>query len=125
MNLGREKLGWSNLLWHTIDQAVHDEAVRTEVASKFIPIRGPFADALTVPADSLGLQTMTVDEGATTPLIELWVEFALTHQQVNNEERLSTAVTLATRAANLVSQAEDLLIFQGEEGTTNDLFKKV
>lgn len=125
MNLGREKLEWSTPLWHHIDQAVRDEAVRSEVASKFIPIRGPFPDALTVPADTINPQTMTIDEGSTTPLIELWVEFALTQQQVGSEEQLSTAVSLATRAANMVSQAEDLVIFQGDEGTGSELFKKV
>lgn len=127
MNLGREKLEWSTPLWHHIDQAVRDEAVRSEVASKFIPIRGPFPDALTVPADTINLQTMpmTIDEGSITPLIELWVEFALTQQQVDSEEQLSTAVSLATHAANMVSQAEDLVIFQGEEGTRSELIKKV
>jgi uncharacterized linocin/CFP29 family protein len=48
------------------------------------------------------------------PLIELWVEFTLTPQQVDREEELMTAVTLATRAANLVSQAEDVALFQGQ-----------
>ncbi len=125
MNHGRGKLDWVEPLWHRIDEAVHEEAVRAEIASKFLPIRGPFPDALTVPADTIDAQSMTIPEGLTTPLIELWVEFALTAQQADGEERLATAVTLATRAANLLSRAEDLLIFQGDDGMKNELFKTV
>jgi hypothetical protein len=41
------------------------------------------------------------------------VEFALTEVQVDAEPSLGTALTLATRASNLIAQAEDLLVFQG------------
>ncbi len=58
-------------------------------------------------------QTLTVNEATIFPLIELVVEFTLTPQQVEREEELMTAVTLATRAANLLKQAEDITIFQG------------
>jgi uncharacterized linocin/CFP29 family protein len=64
-----------------------------------------------------------VDETATTPLVEILADFKLTAQQVDREEELMTAVTLATRAANLLAQAEDVLIFQGQEAvTTHPLF---
>src|SRR4029453_10247972 len=73
-------------------------------------------------------QTLTVDEGATTRLNEYWVEFALTPQQVDHETGditelgHSSAVTLATRAANILAQAEDLVIFQGQNAFANSLF---
>jgi hypothetical protein len=60
-----------------------------------------------------------VDEGATTRLNESYVEFEVTPQQVDQEEGdfktlgHSTAVTLATKAANTLAQVEDLIIFQG------------
>jgi uncharacterized linocin/CFP29 family protein len=104
---------------------VHEEAVRSEVASKFIPVRGPFADALTVPADVIDVDAMTIEEGLTKPLIELWVDFTLTPQQVSGEQLVGAAATLATRAANLLSQAEDLLIFQGDEVTKSEFFKRI
>ena len=122
---GRDKLEWSEPVWQQIDQAVHDEAMRAEIASKFIPLRGPFANALTVPADVIDTEAMTIDEGLTTPLIELWVDFALTPQQVASEEQLATAMTLATRASNFLSTAEDLLIFQGDEALKGEFFKRV
>jgi uncharacterized linocin/CFP29 family protein len=130
-NLGREKLPWSPELWDRVDRAVHDEIRRTVVGRRFLPLV-PSADALTVPADRVfEAQTppspqppqsilLTVNEAAVTPVIEIWVEFALTKQQVETEATLSTAVTLATRAANLVAQGEDLLLFQGDEVTKND-----
>jgi hypothetical protein len=91
-----------------------------------------------------------VDEGATTRLIELWVEFELTPQQVEQEGTAthhqngagrpahgehghlgqgehghhgdSTAATLATRAANILAQAEDMLIFGGLGAFTSPLY---
>ena len=69
---------------------------------------------------------LNIDEGATTRLIETWVEFSMTPQQVEQENRLytghqgqdeqhssSTAVTLATRSANVLCQAEDTVLLQG------------
>src|ERR1700704_4851527 len=110
MNLGRDRLDWTPDIWKLIDGAVHDEFVRTTVASKFIPLYGPMPDALTVPSDVINADTMTIDEAAVTPLIELWVEFGLTAQQVAGEAQLSTALTLAIRASNLLAQAEDMVL---------------
>ncbi len=125
MGNGRDKLGWDDPLWQHIDQAVHEEAVRTEIASKFIPVRGPFPNALTVPADIIDTDAMNIEEGITKALVELWVDFTLTPQQVANEGQLGTAMTLATRASNMLSRAEDLLIFQGDEALKHDFFKRV
>jgi uncharacterized linocin/CFP29 family protein len=117
INLGREKLPWSQEIWNRIDQAVHDECERTKIASKVIPKYGPLAQSeLVVISDTVVRdgQTLTVNESATIALVELQVEFTLTLQQVHREGELMTAVTLATRAANLLSQAEDVVIFQGQ-----------
>jgi len=116
-NLGRENLPWSQELWDRLDSAVHDEIHRILVARRVVPIV-PMADALTVPADTViqndGNGLLQVNEAEVRSIIEIWVEFALTKQQVEGEANLSTAVTLATRAANLLAQGEDLLINQGD-----------
>jgi uncharacterized linocin/CFP29 family protein len=120
-NLGRDKLPWEARLWDRIDQAVNSEGERIRIARRFIPLV-PMPDALTTPADAIAVDTtglLKVDEGLTVPLIEIWVEFALTKDQVGAEERLATAVTLATRATNLLAQAEDALIFQGKAAIEN------
>ncbi|MBI1744417.1 encapsulin [Candidatus Acetothermia bacterium] len=126
MPFGRENVPqWNQEVWDRIDKAVHDETQRTKIAAKFLPLFGPLTDpsTKTVPSDIIDPKTMTVDEGEVTPLVEIWVEFALTKQQVEAEQQSSTAVILATRAANLLSQGEDLLIFQGKKATGNPLFK--
>src|SRR3712207_5980888 len=111
-NNGREKLAWPQELWDRIDQAVHQETMRTEVASKFLPLYGPVGPALTVPSDTVEANgsSLGVDESATTSIVELLVEFALTPQQVEREMELKTATTLATRAANLLSRGKDVVL---------------
>lgn len=136
MKKDREKLPWSEEVWRRIDQAVYDECKRTRVAAKFLPLHGPLSSGtMTVPSDTIltsGIGTPTtinnnvlnIDEGAMTPLIELIAEFTMTPQQVEREEWLGTAVTLATRAANQLCQGEDVAIFQGQsaiDGLNPDL----
>jgi uncharacterized linocin/CFP29 family protein len=75
---------------------------------------------------------LSVDEGATTRINEYWVEFVMTPAQVEHEaheeaamahgEGTSTGITLATRAANILAQAEDTLIFQGANALQSPLF---
>jgi uncharacterized linocin/CFP29 family protein len=98
---------------------------------KFIPIFITTSDAKTVPSDTIETTTittatigpLTVDEGLQTPVFEISVGFALTKQQVA-EMDVSTAITLATRATNILMQAEDTLVFQGDNGLqTSPLFK--
>jgi uncharacterized linocin/CFP29 family protein len=134
-NLGRDKVHWTKDIWDRIDKAVHDEMMRTRVCQRFLPIRPVLARTTSVPTDFISplakdSPTLNVDEGLTTRLSEFWVEFALTPQQVDHETGdmmelgHSTAVTLATRAANLLSQGEDLIIFQGQNAiTSNALFQ--
>ncbi|HKX27953.1 MAG TPA: encapsulin [Blastocatellia bacterium] len=131
MNLGREKLPWSQDIWNRIDQAVHDEYERTNITRKFIPLYGPIAPGeLIVIADTVVRdgQTLTVNESATIPLVELQVEFTLTPQQVHREGELMTAVTLATRAGNLLAGAADVITLHGQSaidgigGTQHPLF---
>jgi len=132
MNNGRDKIHWTQEVWDRIDKAVHDEVMRTRVGAKFLPIRMVPPKTVSVPSDVITVpdatkttsdattETLTVDEGATTRINEYWVEFSLTPQQVEHETGNiselghSTAVTLATRAANILAQAEDLVIFQGQ-----------
>ena len=127
MDLGRDRLAWSDDLWKLVDDAVHDEVMRTSVATKFIPLHGPVPppDVMTVSADIIDPATMTVNEVAVTPIVEIGVQFGLTRQQIANEAQLATAVTLATRSANLLAQAEDMLLFQGDGAFGDPLFLRI
>src|SRR5512132_4207580 len=141
-NNGRDKVPWDSETWDRIDQAVHAECQRTKIAAKFLPMYGPIdPKARTVPSDRVEvlevaalrptalrapvtgpIPVLDVDEAAETPIIEIQAQFQLTPQQVHDEQHLMTAVTLATRAANHLSQGEDLLIFQGEGALQSPLF---
>jgi uncharacterized linocin/CFP29 family protein len=125
-HLGRNKLPWSQEIWNRIDQAVHDEMKRARVAMKFIPLYGPIPPGtLTIPADRVAPKSrpLGVIEKDVEEIIEIQVQFRMTVQQVEREEELRTAVTLATRAANQLAQGEDVIIFQGREGIeSNPLF---
>jgi len=127
MSLGRERLTWSDDTWRSIDDAVHNEVQRTSVGARFIPLHAPAPppDALNVPSDRIDPGTLTIDEAVIIPIVELGVEFRLTRQQIGNEADLATAVALATRAANLLAQAEDVVLFQGDDGFKNPLFNTV
>jgi uncharacterized linocin/CFP29 family protein len=125
MKYGRANLDWSMGTWDSVDKAVHDEVVRVEIARKFMPVYMTTSDAKTVPADTVDTDdptTLTVDEGAQVSIFEIAVGFALTQQQVSSEGEMSTATTLATRAANILGGAKDTLIFQGGRALEEDLF---
>jgi len=125
MALGREQVQWNDTVWNTLDAAVHDEFHRSAVALKFIPFHGQLANAMTVPADVIDLDSMTVDEAGVSALVELGIDFGLTRQQTAAEEQNETGVTLATRSANMLALAEDLAIFMGDGAFKNPLFKRV
>jgi uncharacterized linocin/CFP29 family protein len=132
-NLGRDKLAaWTTDTWNEIDKTVHDVAVESRVARHFLPIVPmPDQPGGTVPADIIdplpsspsnaSLNFLTINQGITIPIFKISVGFSLTEAQLH-ESDLSTALTLAARAANLLSQAEDLLIFQGEKAKQANLF---
>jgi uncharacterized linocin/CFP29 family protein len=90
------------------------------------------------------LGALYVDETATDQVNEIWVEFSLTGAQVEEEEAIvhalhnqhqvphqhqhqhqqlhaSTGISLATRAANILAQVEDSLLFQGQNATQTAL----
>jgi uncharacterized linocin/CFP29 family protein len=136
-NRGRDKIHWSKEIWDHLDMAVHDECMRTRVAAKYLPIHKVPDHYTTVPADSVSgpadeagvIGAFAVDEGAVLRIPEKWVEFSMTPQQVEQETQIeqahrghSTAVTLATRAANLLMQAEDRRIFQGLSAFATQFF---
>lgn len=124
MQSANDQLDWRQETWSDIHQAVQHEAFRVEIASKFLPLYGPMPEALTVTSDTIVVGPdepfLLVDEAATYPLVEIWVDFTLTPQQVEDEMNLMTARTLAIRATNYLSLGKDSLIFQGQSVTPAD-----
>ena len=122
---GTGDIPWAPELWARLDQAVDAEVDRTGVAGRIMPLRGTSPDATTAPAEVIDRDTMSVADDAVVPLAELSVTFSLTEQQVDGEANLGTALTLATRAANLIAQAEDVIVFRGTSGADTPVFKTV
>ncbi len=112
------QLNWTEATWALIQKAVHDEGVRTRVARRFLPLQTP-ADATTISSDAIdtndgrsqGIEMRT----RTTEIVELAVPVLLTQQEAAEADSHS-AITLVTYAANLIANAEDIVIFQGREG---------
>ena len=124
MKLGRENLDWSQETWAQIDKAVHDEAHRVRIAMKYIPIYMTTTDTLSVPAESIETvdqppTPLFIDEGKTLSIFEILTSFSMTKQQAGKEVDVTTAITLATRATNILIQGEDILMFQGDDALEN------
>jgi uncharacterized linocin/CFP29 family protein len=100
-------------IWDQIDQSVHDEVKRIRVAAKVLMPR-PMPNAISVPVDAVDIKTMTLNEN-TLPFVEISQSFSLTHNQIEQEVELGTAVILARMAAKSVAMAEEIILFGGRE----------
>ena len=120
-----DQIDWTQEPFKAVIDAVVAEASRTAVAAKFLPPHGPVSEARPVPSDIITKNdsALTIDSNKTTPFVDIRVQFILTKPQYD-EPDLTTAMTLATRAANLLVQAQDLVIFQGRDAPNNEFFKK-
>jgi len=121
-----DSLGWTPGIWNTITQAVKDETQSIKIAQKIvrtIPLTG--ASNATDDVINQDDNILTIPEGISTAFIETSVQFTLTKTQVQQEQQLYTAITLARRAANLISIAQDMIIFQGIDALQGRLGKLV
>jgi hypothetical protein len=142
-NRGKDQINWPDDIWKRIDAAVTDEMIRTRVAAKFLPLVHVPKKVTTVPSDVVIIppppapntspdQALSVDESQTSRVNEFWVEFRLTPAQEEDErgeemamsqgQRCSTGITLAIRSANILAQAEDTVLFNGQNGVVNSPF---
>jgi uncharacterized linocin/CFP29 family protein len=110
------------------------------------------SDVVNVPAAGAPDLSLNVDEAKTNRIQEYWVQFRMSVAQVENEEhdetimghtaeipehpepgasgdhqimnslRASTGVSLAMRTANILAQAEDLVLFNGQNAMNSPLF---
>jgi uncharacterized linocin/CFP29 family protein len=119
-NFGRDKV-WDDSTWQQIDSAVRAEVGRIRVAQKIFPaVSVPGSQS--VPTDQINTDSgvLTIEEGATTPLIEIGGGFALTQGQVDAEGSVHTGERLALQAARLVALTEDRLFFRGAAADVPD-----
>lgn len=119
---------WTAQQWHSVQQAIYEEARKARVAARFLPLYGPIpADAETVPAEVLkqgkpsehAAPRLHVEEGKVLHLATIAVNVSLKGQQVAQPD-LSAALTMFRRAANIIARREDALIFRGKDEWKDD-----
>jgi hypothetical protein len=123
-NLGHDKIPeWTADIWNSIDKAEADEHKLTAIAAQFLipPVLDSEMNG-TVDADRVLVSdgVLSVDEGETRSIVEIAVQFKVRQSQVDHEAQKKTTESLATRAANLLARAEDLLIFQKLDDALKD-----
>ena len=115
------ELNWSDAQWQKVNDAVTEAFGKASVASAFLPLYGPLpGSAETVRNDRLiedRLKPTTVrldgdHDAANLKLVNLTVKVELTSEQVA-DETLSNAMLAFRRAANILAQEEDRIVFAG------------
>jgi uncharacterized linocin/CFP29 family protein len=115
---------WSDAQWQKVKGAVKDSFDKASVASAFLDCYGPLSgSAETVRNERLIDQgrgrgiTISLDgdhDGANLKLVNLTVNVELSSEQVA-EESLSNAILAFRRAANILAQEEDRVVFGGHD----------
>ncbi len=116
-NLGRDKV-WNSHIWSEIDKAVRDEIGRLRVAqkvfsSKIVNNVLPVLANRIEPLGNNAPYALRTGDDVYKPFIEISIGFVLTQAQVDGEEHMHLAPSLARLAANAIATAEDTVLFFG------------
>jgi uncharacterized linocin/CFP29 family protein len=106
------QVGWTEAQWNRVREEVLRAWQRVRVAGSFLPVYGPLPSSTQVVPSEVLKPDGTVDDRATTPLLEISLPVRLTRQQAR-EEDLSSALLQFRRRATQVAQLEDWYIFNG------------
>jgi uncharacterized linocin/CFP29 family protein len=121
-------LNWSDAQWQKVNDAVNEAFGKASVASAFLPMYGPLAGS----SETVRNERLKQKEGTeSTPLtisldkdhaavnlnlVTVTVNVELSGEQVADES-LSNALLAFRRAANILAQEEDRIVFEGTDGT--------
>lgn len=106
------ELGWSDDIWTDINQNVLTEVGKVRIAQKVFPTAVVDNNPTQVPNEVIDFAAMTIREGETKPLVEIYREFSLTGTQVKQEAEQRACRTLARMTAKELALAEDAYVFQ-------------
>lgn len=118
------QLNWTEAQWNRVNSAITEEFTKASVAGACLPCYGPMGASM----EAVSRQVFTHDtnnnssiikisDNDTTPFWTLRTFVHLNSQQVADES-LSSALFAFKRAANLLAQTEDYVVFQGHDGNT-------
>jgi len=115
------ELNWSDAQWQKVKDAVTEAFGKANVASAFLPLYGPLSgsaetvrnERLQQDADASKPITLDTDHDAVNlKLVNLTVKVELSSEQVA-DETLSNATLAFRRAANIIAQELDRIVFDG------------
>jgi uncharacterized linocin/CFP29 family protein len=114
------ELNWSDAQWQKVNDCVTEAFGKSSVASAFLPCYGPLPGSTeTVRNERLDEAskplTVTLDadhDAVNLRLVNLTVKVELSSEQVA-DETLSNAILAFRRAANIIAQEEDRIVFEG------------
>ena len=108
-------VNWDSSIWKMINEAVVSEMGKVRTAQKVFPTKVYDTNPTEIPNDVINFPEISITEGQTKPLIELYQEFFLTVTQVNKEPTTMTCQTLARMVAKALALSEDAILFQGKQ----------
>ena len=116
------ELNWSDAQWQKVNDTVTEAFQRASVASAFLPMYGPLSGSAEIVRNELVVRnkstkppTVSLDanhDGVNLKLVNVTVNVQLSSEQVA-EETLSNALLAFRRAANILAQEEDRIVFDG------------
>jgi uncharacterized linocin/CFP29 family protein len=116
------ELNWSDAQWQKVHDAVNEAFGKTSVASTFLPMYGPLPGSTeTVRNERLIQQDAQIQnvvrldadhDNVNLRLASLTVNVVLSSEQVA-DETLSNALFAFRRAANILAQQQDRIVFEG------------
>ena len=124
-SLGRDRV-WNDHIWSEIDKAVREEVGRVRVAQKVFPSTVvnnvlpvsanrvvPFTPVAPRPVKLPVAPEPGIDQFR--PFFEISREFVLSQAQVDGEENVHLAPSLARLAASAIANVEDTVLFLGPD----------
>ena len=113
--------GWSDAQWELIAKTVTQAFDKANVAGNFLPCYGPLPerdDYVRKEVIETQGNVVSVSDDTTLKLLTLTVKVPLSREQVR-DGRTASALLAFRRAATLLAQVEDYLVFNGFASVSN------
>jgi hypothetical protein len=81
------EINWDDGTWNKINDAVVAKVLKVRTAQKVFPTM-VLENPINIPNELINFSDLSIREGPTKELVELYNEFTLTNTQVGNEQKL-------------------------------------
>jgi uncharacterized linocin/CFP29 family protein len=114
------EINWPESVWMEINDGVVKEVSKVRVAQRVFPTMVFDNNPTQIPNEVIDFANLSIREGETKPLVEIYTQFSLTSTQVKQEAEQKTCLTLARMAAKVIALAEDAYFFQLSDRAPNN-----